>query len=168
MTIGFNKFQFYAKIIILTIVLSILGLFIYYRPPIKFDNAPIGGIIFLIIIWTLLILFLVLMTLQLFLLPNGVEIDDQNKILTLKIFCAKPLIILPNDINEFCSIVVKIKSTDYEGVLMRFKNGKECVVGDFNLENFRPIQTFLEETKVSFVGHYKFSFASYFFRHFRQ
>ena len=92
----------------------------------------------------------------------------QNKILTLKIFCAKPLIILPNDINEFCSIVVKIKSTDYEGVLMRFKNGKECVVGDFNLENFRPIQTFLEETKVSFVGHYKFSFASYFFRHFRQ
>ena len=168
MTIGFNKFQFYGKIIILIIFLSFLGLFIYYRPPIKFDNAPIGGIILLIIIWTLVILFLILMTLQLFLLPNGVEIDEENQILTFKFFCTKSLIISPIDINEFCSIIVKTKSTNYEGVLMRFTNGKECVVGDFNLENFKPIQTFLEETKVEFVGHFKFSFASYFYRHFRQ
>ena len=44
MTIGFNKFQFYGKIIILTIVISFLGIFIYYHPRIKFDNAPIGVI----------------------------------------------------------------------------------------------------------------------------
>lgn len=167
MTIGFNKYQFYGKIIILTIVLSLIGLFIYYRPPIKFDHAQIGGIIFLILVWTLVMFFLILMTLQIIFLPKGVKIDKQNKTLTLRFLFAKPLMVLPNDINEFCTITVKTKSTNYEGVLIKAKNEKEYILGDFNLEDFRPIKTFLEETGVSFAGHCKFSFVSYFIKYFR-
>lgn len=168
MTIGFNKFQFYGKIIFLTIAVCIFGLFIYFHPIIRFSNAPIGGIIMLIIVWALLVLLTVLMTLQLFFWPNGIEIDNQNKTIIIKFLSTKSLTILPNDITEFCSIVITTKSASYEGVLIRLKNGKEYPIGDFNLKDFRPVQTFLEETKVAFAGHYKFNSFSYFFRYFRQ
>ena len=167
MTIGFNKYQFYGKIIILTIVLSLVVLLAYYRPPIKFENAPIGGIIFLIAVWALLMFGLILMTLQLIFLPKGVEIDLQNKMLTLKFLLAKPLIVLSDDIHEFCSIAFNTKSTTYDGLLIRIQNGKEYILGDFNLASFNPIKTFLEETNVAFAGHYKFSFVSYFIKYFR-
>ena len=168
MTIAFNKYQFYSKIIILTIILTLVGVFAYYRPPIKFDDAPIGGIIFLIPIGTLLVCLLALMTLQLIFLPSSVDIDQQNKTLTLKFLFAKSLAFLPNDLTDFSSILVKTKSTSYEGVLIRTTSGKEFVLGDFNLQDFRPIKTFLEETNVTFTGHYKFSFISYFFKSFRK
>jgi len=166
-TITCNKNQFYAKIIILTIIFTLIGVFVYYRPPIKFDDAPIEGIIFLILVWTLVGFLLIIMTLQLIFLPKGVDIDQQNKTLTLKFLFAKPLTVLPKDLIDFSSIVVKTKSTSYDGVLIRTSNGKEFVLGDFNLQDFRPIKTFLEETNVTFTGHYKFSFISYFFKSFR-
>ena len=167
MTITFNKYQFYSKIIILTIILTLIGVFAYYRPPIKFDDAPIAGIIFLILVWTLLVCLLTLMTLQLIFLPRSVHIDQQNKTLTLNFLFAKPLTVLPNDLADYSSIVVKTKSTDYEGVLIRTTKGKEFVLGDFNLQDFRPVKIFLEEANVAFTGHYKFSFISYFIKYFR-
>ena len=107
------------------------------------------------------------MTLQLIFLPKSVDIDQQNKTLTLKFLFAKPLAFLPNDLTDFSSILVKTKSTSYEGVLIRTTSGKEFVLGDFNLQDFRPIKIFLEETNVTFTGHYKFSFVSYFIKYFR-
>jgi hypothetical protein len=167
MTIGYNRGQFFGKVIILTIMLSMVALFLYYRPPIKFDHAPIGGIIFLAVIWSLLALFLLLMTLQLFFLPNGVDIDETNRVLILKFVFGRQTILQLNDLSAFSSIAVVTKSSRYEGLLLKTANSKEYVLGNFNLEDFRPIKTFLENANVAFIGHEKFSFISYFLKFFR-
>jgi hypothetical protein len=119
MRIGYNKGQFFGKVTILTIVVFLLGLFLYYRPRINFDHAPIGGIIFLAFIWFFLTLLLVLMTLQLFFLPNAVDIDEVNKTLVLKYVFGRQTILKTNSLSTFSSIAVVTKSSQYDGCWLK-------------------------------------------------
>ena len=166
MTIGFNKYQFYGKIIMLVIFLPLFGFFIYALPHMNFDDAPIGGIIFLALTWMLLMLLIILSTLQLIFLPKGVEIDDEKKTLTLKFLFTKSLSIKPADLTDYFTIMISTKSSSYEGIMIRNLFGKEYILDDFNLANYKPIKIFLDDTKVEFSGHKKFSFVSYFFKYF--
>lgn len=129
-------------------------------------DSPLGIVIFGSAIAILPLIFLTLMLLQFFFLPKGVKIDYQNKNITVKFLIAKPLILLPSDIVEFCSIKTITKSTVYEGILIRTKKQKEFILSNFNLANYEPIKIFLEDSKVIFSGHNKFSFFAYFFRYF--
>ncbi len=166
MTIGFNKYQFYGKIIILIIFLPLFGFFIYALPHINFDDVPIGAIIFLALIWMLLMLLLILSTLQLIFLPKGVEIDDEKKTLTLKFLFTKSVTIKLADLKEYFTIMISTKSTNYEGILINNISGKEYILDNFNLADYKPIKIFLDDTKVEFSGHKKFSFVPYFFKYF--
>jgi hypothetical protein len=166
MTIGFNKYQFYGKIAIL-IIMACCGLLIYKSPGINFEDAPTGGLIFLAVICATIFYMLILMTLQLVVLPNSVKINAPGGCITLKFLFAKSLIIHANDVSRFSTIKMSTKSTEYEGMLVTMTNGKEYVLSDLNLANIKPVRRWLENNSVTFAGHYKFSFLSYFIRYFK-
>ena len=63
--------------------------------------------------------------------------------------------------------LVKTSSSRYEGVLLNLKDGKKILIGDFNLKDYQPIKTFLETNNVSYIGHEKFSFVTYFINYFK-
>ncbi|HLY71361.1 MAG TPA: hypothetical protein VKR53_16620 [Puia sp.] len=111
----------------------------------------------------------ILMTLQLFFLPKGVIIDNTDKSLTLKFFFARQFSIQVKEIIKFNSVrVISRKGqTAYNGVMIHINNGKDYLLGEFNLEQFEPIQTFLESNNVQFAGDEKFSFVSYFINFFK-
>jgi hypothetical protein len=170
MEIGFNKYQVYGKIVILTFIISFIGLFIYFHPPLKFDNSPPTIVVIMLPLIGGLIFFMsILMTLQLVFLPKSVIINTKEKSLTIKFFFARQFSIQINEINEFSTVTViagKVPTT-YNGLMLHLENGKDYLLGDFNLETFLPIQTFLQDTNVPFVGHEKFSFVQYFINYFK-
>lgn len=166
MTIGFNKYHIYGQIITIVIFLPLFGFFIYALPHMKFDDAPIGGIIFLALIWMLSMLLLILSALQLIFLPKGVQIDDEKQTLILKFLFTKSVTVELADLTEYFTIIISTKSTSYEGILIKNKSGREYILDDFNLADYKPIKIFLDNRKIDFSGHKKFSFVSYFFRYF--
>ena len=99
MTVGFNKYITYGQIITLVVFLPLNGFFIYALPHMKFDDAPIGGIIFFALIWMLLMLLLILSALQLIFLPKGVQIDDEKQTLILKFIFTKSVTVELADLN---------------------------------------------------------------------
>jgi hypothetical protein len=168
MLIRFNKYQVYGKITFLIIFLSVIGLFIIVVPPLRVDvNTPVVIFIFLILMGFLIFCFAILMTLQLLFLPKGVNIDEGNRLITLTFFVSRPFTITPDDVANFSSILVHTKSTNYEGILLYLKNGKKYLLGDFNLKDYKPIRSFLEDYNVFYVGYEKFNFITYFVKYFK-
>jgi hypothetical protein len=160
MEIGFNKYQLFGKIVILSIVLSIITVVLYFHPSRSFDDQPTTfQITFLFFIGALLLYMFVLMILQLLLLPIGVNIDYANKTLSIKFPFAKTILIESSDIKEYRPVKIKTKSTPYEGVNICLNNGRDYLLSDFNLKEFAPIKSFLEESQVSVVINKKFSLA---------
>jgi hypothetical protein len=168
MDIGFNKYQLYGKIVVLAIVLSIIGVVLYFHPSKGFDDQPTAfQIIFSIFLGASLLFMFVLMILQLLLLPAGVNIDYTRKTLTIKFPFAKTIFIAPTDIMEYRPVSIKTKSTPYGGVNICLNNGREYLLSDFNLNDSAPIQSFLEESQVPVDINKKFSFITYFINNFK-
>jgi hypothetical protein len=147
--------------------LSLAGLLAYYRPAINFKNAPIGGIIFLIIIWTFVMCFLGLMILQLLFFPKAVEINNVDQTLTVHYLFLSPNIIYMTDMSEYLTTRLITKSTNYEGILLHVKSGRKYLFDDINLSDYKPIKSFLDDCKINFAGHEKFNNFSYFISFFK-
>jgi hypothetical protein len=164
MHIGFNKYQVYGKIVVLTFILAFVGFFIYFHPPLKFDDPPPSLVILILlpIVGLLILVMALLMALQLFFLPNGVTLDNADKSITLNFLLSKSLKIEVMEIEKYGFIWVNTGSSGFEGIMLHLENGKKYLLGDFNLREYLPIQSFLEESNVQFTGKEKFSFFSYF------
>lgn len=167
MDIGSNKYQFWGKIIVLSIALIIVTCKLYFRISIDTSNAPVGALIFGGFVFTMLALLIVIMTLQLFLFPIGVFINEDAKMLTLKFFMGRVKMLALADIREFSTTTLVTKSTRYEGISIQTTNGKQYILGDINLNDYKPVQVFLEKNQVSFNGHLKFKMLPYLVRNFK-
>ncbi len=167
MYISYNKYQLFGKIILLTIIVLLAALFAYYRPPVNFNNAPIVGIILLIVIWVLLIYALTIMILQLLFFPKAVEINRIDHALTVHYLFQHPNIIHITDIAEYLTTRLITKSTNYEGILLHVKSGRKYLFTNGNLSNYNPVQSFLDDCKINFSGHEKFNNILYFVSFFR-
>jgi hypothetical protein len=72
------------------------------------------------------------------------------------------LIIQSKDIDNFGSVTVRARYTGYDGYILHINNGRNYLLGDFNLKEIAPIKSFLVANSVAFIGDEKFSFFSYF------
>jgi hypothetical protein len=162
MYIGYNKYQRYGKIIlIILLVLPAWGM-IAKLPP---DDFSLD--IFILLIVLIIIVGEIFMLMQLLFLPSGVEIDNDNKALTVHYFLIKPNTIGLEDILDYSTTKIFTKSTEYGGVLVHTKRGRKYLFDDFNIADYKPIKDFLDTCQVSFAGHEKFSNVSYFTAYFK-
>ena len=102
------------------------------------------------------------MFLQLLFFPKGVEINDSDKTITVHYFFMWQEIIESRDILSYTNTKLGTKSTIYEGVLVKLKNGKKYLFDDINITNYKPVKSFLEDCKIDFLGDEKFNNISYF------
>ena len=107
------------------------------------------------------------MALQLLIFPKGVEIDNDNKSLTIHYFLKSQNTLYASDILNYTTTKIVTRSTNYEGVLVNSKTGQKYLFDDFNINDFKPIKTFLDSCKISFIGHEKFNNISYFISFFK-
>lgn len=166
--IGFNKYQLFRKIAFLTVMIIFIAMFIFFHPVLKSKpNSSDVPMIFLIIICLFLFFVSVLMTLQLLFIPKGVNIDHANNSIVLTFFGARSMTIYRNDLSNFSSTLVKTISTCCEGILLNLKDGEKYLLSDFNLKDYKPTKTFLEEGNVTWNENEKFSFIVYFINYFK-
>ena len=167
MKISFNKYQVYFKIIYLCIMSLLVGVFIYFNLTrhVK-NNIAFSQMFFLFLVYACILLMTILIIFQLIFLPNGLFIDFGNRTLTLSYFIHKPLSLGATEISEYSIVYISTKSTRYKSFLIYASNGKAYLLSEFNLANTDPILTFLEDSKILFVGEEKFSFIKYFMNYF--
>jgi len=166
MYISYNKYQVYGKVVMLTIFYSLIVLFVFLHPPLPVFHLTFQAI-FLIALWLLIFCFCVFMTLQLLFFPKAIEINNIDNTLTVHYFLLRPNIIYSTDISEYTTTKLVTKSTDYEGVLVHIKSGRKYLFNDISLSDYKPVKSFLDDCKISFAGHEKFSNISYFISFFK-
>jgi hypothetical protein len=167
MKISFNKYQVYIKASFLIFILLLAGVFIYFNLTRHMrSNIEFSQMGFLFLVWTCILWWTILMIFQLIFLPKGLFIDDGNRTLTLSYFFHKPLLMRATEISEYSIVYISTKSTRYKSFLMYNSNGRAYLLSEFNLEKIDPIQAFLEDNKILFVGEEKFSFVKYFMNYF--
>jgi hypothetical protein len=167
MKIGFNKYQVFGKIIVLIVIISFSWLFIYSILT-KHIQGTLSGfrIIFFLIMGVFILYSAILIIFQLIFLPSGLFIDYGSRTLTLNYFFHKPFSMGLAEISEYSIVYISTKSTRYKTLLLYSSFGRSYILGEFNLEKIDPIQTFLEDNKVLYVGEEKFNFVKYFMNYF--
>src|ERR1700739_3505441 len=116
MYIGYNKYQRYGKIFFIVFYIFIGWVLILRLPPNAFPTDT-----FMILLVIFILLGSIFMLMQLIFLPSGVEINNDDKTLTVYYFLIKPNIIRAEDILDYSTTKICTKSTDYEGVLVHTK-----------------------------------------------
>ncbi|MEP7171843.1 MAG: hypothetical protein ABI855_20885 [Bacteroidota bacterium] len=154
-TIGPNRYQLYAKIILpaLFIFIPILLLAI---PGI---NINFFLLIFLTGIWLLCFLITII---QLVFLPVGVVIDKISNYLVIKFFFSKPQTIQLSEIQYCSATSISGESTSYEGLFIYIKTGEKILLSTNNLKEYKPILFFLKKSKVKYRGEEEFRFMAYY------
>lgn len=162
----FNKNQLYGKVAVLvSISLLLLGaIYLLNHPNTKHYAPPsLAGPVFFIV-FCVFIIFIVLI--QLFNLSIGVTIDNSSQELRIKFLTRKTRIILVNEIDSYSSTQISARSNYYDGILL-YVRGQKFLLSDFNLSDYKPILSFLEEEKIIFDGKEKFKFIAYYSQRFR-
>ena len=166
MYISYNKYQVYGKVVLLVIFFSLIGLLFFFHPSLPEFHFTFQ-VAFLMALWLSIFCFLVFMTFQLLFFPKAIEINDVDHTLTVHYFLLRPNIIYSTDISEYTTTKLATKSTNYEGVLVHIKSGRKYLFDDINLSDYKPVKSFLDNCKINFAGHEKFSNISYFISFFK-
>lgn len=166
--IGCNKYQFYGKFFVIILFLSPLVLIPTSPHSSKNDtNNPAFLIILLSLICLLLLFMFILMILELLFLTNGIEIDFKKKNILMKYFLMKSETIELSNIIQYSETTISTKSSSYICYLIYTKNKRKYLLGDFNLQEYLPIKSFLDDNSTKFIGHEKTSMVTYFINYFR-
>ena len=157
-----NRPQLIKKLAIqipLVIVLA-LSVVIIFNP----WGTPSDTLHLMLRILLCIIVFLlnIYMFVQLLYLPTGVSFDDSSKQLTVTFPLIKPMEIQLADIEDFSSTMVYTKKKDNGGILVHLKTGKALLLSNFNIKDYKPVETFLKKAKIKNVGKEDFSFFSYY------
>ena len=166
MYISYNKYQVYGKAVILFFLLTIIGLFTFFHPPLLQFHLSVQ-VLFLILLALLIVYFIILMTLQLLLFPKGIEIDYIEKTLTVHYFLFRSTIIYSTDILEYATTLLVTKSTNYEGILVLLTSGRKYLFADINLSDYKPVKLFLDDCNINISKDEEFSNIAYFISFFK-
>lgn len=153
-----NRFQIIGKIISFVFFLFVLVIFILRFPTAK----GMGLMIFALIISSSLFFVETVFILQFLFLPVGIFIDKSTQQLTIRFLCNKPKHINLNAIESFNSTKILTKSTTYEGLIVHLTDKEIILLSNFNLKDFKPVMTYLEDSKIPFNGNEKFRALSYY------
>lgn len=169
MRIGFNKFQIYGKIILLSVILLLAMFFFLYPIPQRPNSEfPLPAILFLSVLVAVLICGLILIILELLFLPKGVYIDKTDKSLQLSFFGSKPYTIETGHINSYSAVTLRAKGSNYEGILLKTSKGRIILLSDFNLESFKPVKSLLENLGVPCNGIEQVKLVTYFINYLKK
>ncbi len=102
------------------------------------------------------------MFVQLQYLPIGVSFDDSSKKITVTFLLLKPMEIQLADIKDYSSTMVYTKKKDNEGLLVHLKTGKTLLLSNFNLKDYKPVETFFKKAKIKYLGKEDFNFFQYY------
>jgi hypothetical protein len=165
--INSNKPQLVKKLaiqipLVLVFILSVVNVFNLWGPP-----PDTVHLLLRIVLCIILILLNVYMFVQLLYLPTGVSIDDSAKKFTVTFLMLKKMEIELDAIKDYSSTMVYTKKKDNEGVLVHLKTGKTLLLSNFNLNNYKPVETFFKKAKVKYLGKEDFSFMPYYTQWFK-
>jgi hypothetical protein len=94
-------------------------------------------------------------------IPIGVSIDEEENQISFNYLFSRTKTIAVKDISAFCTTTLKSKSTTYSGLIIYLPQSKQIMVSDYSLDNYSPVQWFLEKKGVQNNGEKGFSKISY-------
>ena len=124
----------------------------------------------LIVLALLFVLMLILISLNvivLLFLPIGVKIESELNAIKISYLFLKERTINSSDIASYGSTIIVTRSENFDGILVLATGGKKFLLSNFNLRDYTPILSFLEEQKIKFTGKENFKFFSYYTQSFR-
>lgn len=69
----------------------------------------------------------------------------------------KPKVVGVLDIDAYSTTVIKSRSTSYFGMFLYLSDGSKILFSDLSLENYTPVETFLDGLNVKKLGEEKYS-----------
>jgi hypothetical protein len=146
-----NRYQWIGLVVF---DLIFIGVFVFIMAA-AFTNHKgfdLGSKIVFPILLGILGFSIAIFTNQLFFLPFNIKIYEFEKKLEIKYLLIGSRIILINEIESYSSNIVMTKSSRYDGVMIKLKNGCLIQCGNFNLSDHKPIIQFLKSNMITYSG----------------
>ena len=163
MQIGFNKFQFYGKMILIFIVSIIVMVLLFYPHPIRF-STPITTPekVFLYFIAFLIFIGFISVILQFCFQPKCVDIFEEEKYMVVSFWIFKSITIPFDSIANYSFKTIVVKSTlKYKGIVVETNSGMPLFFSNINLEDYTPILSLMEKLSIRSDGNKDFNLFTY-------
>jgi hypothetical protein len=148
--ITYNKFNYYGKIIF-ELVLIFLIVLITSVTITSWHFYNSNGHLPPIFLISFLLVLGIYMLLNLIYIPIGISINKELNQFHIK-YPFTNIQFSVDEINGYTTTIVITKSSRDDGVLIHLKNGKEILLSDHNLKDYKPILEYLQQSKVPYLG----------------